>query len=81
MKEALEKIKNIKEFISTELNNIHNLNDCNELRIKYLSKKGMIGELSTIMSSLDIEGKKEFGKELNELKNHVNELLENKKRN
>ena len=39
MKEALEKIKNIKEFISTELNNIHNLNDCNELRIKYLSKK------------------------------------------
>ena len=30
MKEALEKIKNIKEFISTELNNIHNLNDCNE---------------------------------------------------
>ena len=40
----------------------------------------MIGELSTIMSSLDIEGKKEFGKELNELKNHVNELLENKKK-
>ncbi len=80
MKEALEKIKNIKEFISTELNNIHNLNDCNELRIKYLSKKGMIGELSTIMSSLDIEGKKEFGKELNELKNYVNELLENKKK-
>lgn len=49
MKEALEKIKNIKEFISTELNNIHNLNDCNELRIKYLSKKGMIGELLSLI--------------------------------
>ena len=77
--EQLKEIENIKDKVLKELNDIKNLNDCNELRIKYLSKKGIIGELSNIMSSLSIEEKKQFGKELNELKNTVNELLDNKK--
>ena len=62
-----------------ELKEIKTLDDCNNLRIKYLSKKGEISELSSIMSSLDIEEKKQFGQLLNDLKNKVNSLLDEKK--
>lgn len=78
MEEQLKQIKNIKETIIVELKDIKNLNDCNEVKNKYLSKKGIIGELSNIMSTLNVEEKKLYGKELNELKNSVNELLDKK---
>ena len=80
MKENIEKINEIKEKVMQELKEIQTLDDCNNLRVKYLSKKGEISELSSIMSSLDIEEKKQFGQLLNELKNQVNGLLDEKKK-
>ena len=68
MKENIEKINQIQEIVMKELKEIKTLDDCNNLRIKYLSKKGEISELSSIMSSLDIEEKKQFGQLLNDLK-------------
>ena len=79
MKENIEKINQIKERVMEEIANINTLDDCNNLRIKYLSKKGEISELSSIMSTLDIEEKKQFGQLLNELKTQVNNLLDEKK--
>ena len=79
MKENIEKINQIQEIVMKELKEIKTLDDCNNLRIKYLSKKGEISELSSIMSSLDIEEKKQFGQLLNDLKNKVNSLLDEKK--
>ena len=79
MKENIEKINQIKEQVMQELGNINTLDDCNNLRIKYLSKKGEISELTSIMSTLDIEEKKQFGQLLNDLKTQVNNLLDEKK--
>ena len=79
MKENIEKINQIKERVMEEITTIKTLDDCNNLRIKYLSKKGEISELSSIMSTLDIEEKKQFGQLLNELKTQVNNLLDEKK--
>jgi len=79
MKEYINKIELLNNNIQNEINNINSLNELNELKIKYLSKKGEISSLTSIMGSLEIEEKKEFGRILNELKDNVNTLIENKK--
>lgn len=81
MKEYIQKINEIKSDIMDELQNLNNMNDLNELKVKYLGKKGKINELTSLMSKLDIEQKKEFGKLLNELKDNVNHMLEETKNN
>ncbi|MBP3461495.1 MAG: phenylalanine--tRNA ligase subunit alpha [Bacilli bacterium] len=67
-----ELLKNIKE----EIKNITDLKSLNELKIKYLSKKGPINELSLKMKDLSIEEKKEYGMKLNAFKNEVNNLFD-----
>ena len=79
MQEQTKKIEQIKTQVIKDIENIQTLNDCNDLRVKYLSKKGEISSLTSIMSSLDIEEKKVFGKLLNDLKDMVSKLLDEKK--
>ena len=69
MEELLKKIKE-------EIKNITDLKSLNELKIKYLSKKGPINELSLKMKDLSIEEKKEYGMKLNAFKNEVNILFD-----
>lgn len=79
MLENVEKIKELKIAIEGSLENVKTINELNDIKIKYLGKKGSINELTSIMSTLNIEEKKEFGKLLNELKTNVNNLIEEKK--
>ena len=51
-----------------------------ELRIKYLGKKGEITALLKSMGSLDPEERKAFGMRVNRLKQDVEELIERKKK-
>ena len=74
-----EKIDSIREKLLSELKNINDLKSLNDLRVLYMGKKGPISELSSMMGSLSIEEKKEFGKALNDLKSEVNNLLDTKK--
>ncbi|NLL44116.1 MAG: phenylalanine--tRNA ligase subunit alpha [Mollicutes bacterium] len=74
-----EKIINLKKEFLKDLDGVNNLGELNEVRVKYLGKKGYIQELSSIMGSLSIEEKKEYGMFLNDFKNEVNELLEKKR--
>ena len=66
--EALDKIKNISD-----------LKELEELRLKYLSKKGEIQALMSQMKDLSAEEKPKFGQLVNELKTKVSEALEEKK--
>ena len=75
-----EKIINLKKEFLKDLDGVNNLGELNEVRVKYLGKKGYIQELSSIMGSLSIEEKKEYGMFLNDFKNEVNELLDNKRK-
>ena len=74
-----EKIDNIREKLLSELEEINDLKSLNDLKVLYMGKKGPISELSSMMGSLSIEEKKEFGKALNDLKNEVNNLLDTKR--
>ena len=70
-------IKNMEEFKNEK---ITNKNELENIRIKYLGKKGIVTEYSKNMKDLSIEEKKEYGKIINEFKtlvtNNLDELKE-----
>ena len=69
----LDKIKTIRE----EVENITAANKeaVEQLRIKYLSKKGEISELMADFRSVPADKKKEIGQKINELKSFVSEKI------
>lgn len=73
-----EKIKNIKETILNNLQNIKDINSLTELKNKYLSKKGEISGLLTNLGSMDIEERKTYGSLVNTLKQEVTKLISDK---
>ena len=66
-----EKIKKIKSEISDKLESIKDLDTLEEIRIKFLGKKGSVTELLKEFKDLPKEEKPKFGKTLNELKNKI----------
>ena len=73
-----EKIKNIKETILNNLQNIKDMNSLTELKNKYLSKKGEISGLLANLGSMDIEERKTYGSLVNTLKQEVTKLISDK---
>ncbi len=71
-----EKIEILKQEIDEELKNITTLKDLNDLKIKYLGKKGSITELTSNMRNLTIEERKEVGSLINNFKIEVTTSLE-----
>ncbi len=72
-----EKVTNIKKELDVDLENIKSTNDINELKVKYMGKKGLITELTSNMAELSIDEKKEVGRLSNELKNEFLEQITN----
>ena len=69
----LNNLKNDLEIIITE-------HDLNEVKAKYLGKKGEITTLYSKMKDLSNDEKKSFGALINNLKNEANNLLDDKKK-
>jgi len=72
MENILEELKNDLEKVSTE-------HELNEIKTKYLGKKGSITELSSKIKDLKDEEKKTFGANLNKIKTEATTLLDTKK--
>ncbi|MBD9099025.1 phenylalanine--tRNA ligase subunit alpha [bacterium] len=72
-------IEEIKKNIEQELNETKDIKSLNDLKVKYLGKKGIITELSSKIKEIPNEEKKEFGMKMNELKNSFNLLYDSKK--
>lgn len=72
-------IESVKEDLEKDLKQVDSLEDLNELKIKYLSKKGLITELNSEIKNIENDKKKEFGQKVNELRNIFNDFYENKK--
>lgn len=68
--------KQIEDFKSVKIDDEKSIEN---LRVKYLGKKGIITEYSKEMKNLSVEEKREFGKILNEFKTLVNNTLNEKK--
>ena len=72
----MDKIKELKEQIEKVFNEELNLEKLNDLKVEYLGKKGLITELNACIKELPNEEKKEFGKNVNEVKNLFNTKYE-----
>ena len=70
-----EKRQSIEEEFSKDILLIKDLNDINNLKVKYLGKKGLVTSLTSDMASLSIEEKKEVGKEANELRTLIDSKI------
>ena len=75
----MDKISELRERLESIFNEEIDLNRLNDLRVEYLGKKGYITELNACIKDLPNEEKREFGKNVNELRNLFNSKYEDLK--
>ena len=73
------KMDEIRNLIEEDKKTVSNLNELNDLKVKYLGKKGLITELNQEIRNIPNEEKKEFGQKVNDLRNLFNDFYEEKK--
>ncbi len=73
------KIEEIKNLIEEDKNTVVDLNSLNELKVKYLGKKGLISELNQEIRNVPNEEKAAFGQRVNEVRNSFEAFYEEKK--
>lgn len=75
-----EKVNEIKKQFDKDVLGVTDAKTLNDIRVKYLGKQGMVTELSKMMKEVSSEQKKEFGMLVNEVRCHVTNVLEEKKK-
>jgi len=70
----MDVLKELKEIILSEFDEIKSMKELEEIKIKYLGKKGILKQQLSILGQLSADQRAEFGKQINSLK----ELLEEK---
>ena len=76
-----KKVLEVKELMKNDLVDSVNMNELNDLKVKYLGKKGLITELNSEIKNIPNELKKDFGMQVNELRNTFNEYYDRVKTN
>ena len=71
--------EDVKKALDEDLVEISDMNKLNDLKVKYLGKKGIITELNSEIRNVPNEEKKEFGMKVNELRNRFNEFFDSTK--
>ncbi|MBP5679242.1 MAG: phenylalanine--tRNA ligase subunit alpha [Bacilli bacterium] len=74
-----KKFDEIKKSLEEDLKDVEDLKVLDDLRIKYLGKKGLITELNSEIKNVPNEEKKEFGMKVNELKDQFNTFYDSVK--
>ena len=70
-----EKVESIKNELVKDLESTKTIQDVQNLKVKYLGKKGLVTELTSNMKDLSIDEKKLVGRLSNETKNFVTEEI------
>ena len=73
-----EKVNELKKEALNNIKESSNLKEINDVKIKYLGKKGPISELSTYLKELDASEKRDFGMLLNDLKTELSAAIDAK---
>ncbi|MDD5156075.1 MAG: phenylalanine--tRNA ligase subunit alpha [Candidatus Omnitrophica bacterium] len=73
-------IEAIKTSLDSEIEEAGTLAQLEELRIKYLGRKGIIAQLTSVIPTLPQEERRAFGQQVNDLKNKINSLLQDKQK-
>ena len=74
----LEKLSRLKEEVLKTLNNVGNLEELNDLKVKILGKKGEFTTIMKGMADIAAEKRAEFGKVTNELKTVLQDKFDEK---
>ncbi len=74
------KLEDVKELLENDLKKNYTINELNDLKVKYLGKKGLITELNQEIKNIPNERKKEFGQKVNELRNDFNLFYDSAKK-
>ncbi|AFG35345.1 phenylalanyl-tRNA synthetase, alpha subunit [Fervidobacterium pennivorans DSM 9078] len=74
-----EELKSILENAKNEISNATDSKQLNDLRVKYLGKSGIVTSLMKKLKDLPPEERPNFGKVVNELKDEIEGLLEERK--
>jgi len=75
----IKKFEEIQKAMDEDLKDVEELKVLEDLRIKYLGKKGLITELNSEIKNVPNEEKKEFGMKVNELRGRFNEFYDSVK--
>lgn len=70
--------ENEKSF-DCDISKVASLAELEEIRLKYLGKKGLIQDIMAKFREVPVEQKREFGQKVNALKNKIETEIENKK--
>ena len=73
------KIEEVKKLLETDKSSVSDLKSLNDLKVKYLGKKGIITELNQEIKNVPNDEKKEFGMKVNELRTLFNDFYDEKK--
>ena len=74
----MEEILSLKELFLKELKSAKSLTELQQLRVKYLGKKGLVTSRLKSLSSISPELRPEYGKAINDVKWFITEELENR---
>ncbi len=73
-----DQLKNIAEQAKIDLQECRNQNDILNIRAKYLGKKSIVNSLYSQLRNLSEEERPAFGKKVNELRNELERMIEEK---
>ena len=69
-------MEDIKKNIDNDIKNVSSVQDLNDLKVKYLGKKGIITELNSKIRDLPNEEKREYGQKVNEVRKYFQDVYD-----
>ena len=76
-----EELENLEKQIEEKITNVTTLDDLNSIRVEVFGKKGLITNHLKTLAQLPENERKEKGKQINDVKNKINTLLQQKNKN
>lgn len=73
-------INEIMDEFNNDLTSVEDLKKLNDLKIKYMSKKGLVQELMQEMKNLSPEQKRDYGQQVNIIKTKISDILDQKQK-
>lgn len=71
-----DKLEEVKRNLQDETKTITTRKDAEQLKIKYLGRKGIVNELMTLIPALPAEKRAAFGQQVNSLKIEITDIIE-----
>ena len=75
----MKELDEIKKLFESELSNVKNAEDLNNLRVAFLGKNGHLTNAMKLIKDMSVEDKKAFGVGINILKDEVSKTIDSKK--